>query len=105
MNQIIIIGGYYKESNYRAFGVMAATWCFATFVFVNVYCSCLTSYTSLIFQRPAINNLRDLAEKSNFLMISVVGSNAHEKLLVIYSIIPIYFHILGPYQINFDYFL
>jgi len=61
---------------------MAATWCFATFVFVNVYCSCLTVYTSLLFQRPDINSLHDLAENPNYQLITVISSTPEIEFLV-----------------------
>ena len=76
-------GGYYRESSYRALGVMAATWCFATFVFVNVYSSCLTVYTSLTFQRPDINSLLDLAENPNYQLITIISSAPEIEFLVI----------------------
>ncbi|EFX79391.1 hypothetical protein DAPPUDRAFT_319679 [Daphnia pulex] len=42
--------------------LLAATWCFVTFVFVNTYNSTLTSYMSVTYQKPEIiNSFRDLA--------------------------------------------
>ena len=78
----VIQGGYYKTSNYRALGVMAATWCFATFVFVNAYSSCLTQYMSLLFQRPDINTIQDLAENTNYKLVIVSQSGAENRLFV-----------------------
>jgi len=53
----LIIGEYHQNSSRRyAVGIMAFTWCLATFFIVNIYSSCLTSYLSLTFQRPDINS-------------------------------------------------
>lgn len=42
----VLKGGYFRSSH-RFIGMIVAVWCFATFVFVNIYSSCLTSYVSL----------------------------------------------------------
>ena len=47
--------------------VITTFWILATFVFVNVYNSCIMSYMSLRFQRPVINTLQDLANNPNYL--------------------------------------
>jgi hypothetical protein len=41
--------------------LLAATWFFVAFVFVNIYNSTLTSYLSVTYQKPDINSFRELA--------------------------------------------
>ncbi len=75
-------GGYYRNGC-RSTGVVAVMWCLATFVFVNIYCSCLTSYMSIITQRPDINSYHDLATNPNYQPSIVNGSIAEAVFLVI----------------------
>ncbi|XP_046651950.1 uncharacterized protein LOC124342817 [Daphnia pulicaria] len=54
--------------------LLVATWCFATFVFVNIYNSTLRSYMSVTYQRPEINSFRDLATATNYKATVLIGS-------------------------------
>lgn len=76
------IGGYYRNMSGRSVKILVSTWCFATFVFVNIYSSCLTSYMSLTFQRPEINTFRELADNPNYQLATLEGSLAEVIFLV-----------------------
>ena len=60
-------------------------WILTTFVFVNVYGSCIMSYMSLRFQRPVINTLQDLANNPNYLP-TAFKNVAPENILMVYRI-------------------
>ncbi|KAK4023796.1 hypothetical protein OUZ56_009195 [Daphnia magna] len=68
-------GGYFR-SRQSSLYVLAATWCFAAFVFVNIYNSTLVSYMSVIYQKPEINSFGDLAASSYKTTVSI-GSISH----------------------------
>ena len=67
----------------RSVGMMAITWCFATFVFVNIYSSCMSSYMALQFQRPDIATFQDLANNPYYQPTTVKGVTAEFIFLVI----------------------
>ncbi len=71
------------SNNRRSIKVMMFIWCLTTFVVVNVYSSCLTSYLSLIFERPDINSFSDLASNENYQLTTVETTLADIILLVI----------------------
>jgi len=79
---IIITGGQIPDGPWRVVRVMVVTWCFATFCFVNIYSSCLTSYMSLTFQRPDINTFEELATNPNYQMTTFKGTTAEVVFLV-----------------------
>jgi len=85
------IGGYYRNMSGKSIKILFFTWCFTTFVFVNIYSSCLTSYMSLTFQRPEINSFRELAANPNYQLVTLEGSNAEIIFLVFMSNITISF--------------
>lgn len=61
-------------SSYVSQRLLAAAWCLIAFVFVNVYCSTLTSYMSVTYQRPTINSVRDLAFTPSYKATVIAGS-------------------------------
>ena len=81
VNYTLSKGGYFRNGH-KSVGMIAVVWCFATFVFVNIYSTCLTSYMSLTFQRPAINSFGDLAMAKDYDLTVVKGSNAEVIFLV-----------------------
>ena len=68
-----ITGGNFK-SDYRPVGVIAFTWCLFAFFIVNIYSSCVTSYTSLKFQRPDVQTFQDVASDSRYQVLTVESS-------------------------------
>lgn len=77
------LGGHYRNRSDRSIKIVVSTWCFVTFVFVNIYSSCLTSYLSLTFQRPEINSFRDLATNPNYQLATLEGSMPENIFMVI----------------------
>ena len=67
----------------RSVGIVAFVWLLATFVFVNIYSSCLASYMSLRFQRPDVSTFQDLATNPNYNPMVIKGSSA-ELLFLVY---------------------
>ena len=80
-NLTLLKGGYIRNCH-QSIKMIAVVWCFATFVFVNIYSSCLTSYMSLIFQRPDINSFHDLAMAKDYDLSVVKGTNPEKMSLV-----------------------
>ncbi|XP_046458984.1 glutamate receptor ionotropic, delta-2-like [Daphnia pulex] len=66
--------------------LLVATWCFATFVFVNIYNSTLRSYMSVTYQRPEINSFRDLATATNYKATVLIGSIQDIDLRVVMEV-------------------
>ena len=84
MHCCLRIGGYYWHS-YRSIGVMASTWCLViAFFLVNIYSSCLTSYTSLTFQRPNVSSFSDLATKPNYQVMALVKGTTPDNTFSVY---------------------
>lgn len=85
-SQVLSIGaGNLPSNNMRSIKVMMFTWCLTTFIVVNVYSSCLTSYLSLIFERPDINSFSDLATNPNYQLATVEASYPEIIFFVINS--------------------
>lgn len=74
-------GGNLKIVN-KSVGLIVVTWCFTTFVFVNIFNSCLTSYMSLTFQRPDIGSFQDLANDSRYQAATMRGTYPEITFLV-----------------------
>lgn len=74
-------GGNY-QTDLRSVGLITFTWCLVTFVFVNIYSSCLTSYMSLTSQRPDINSLKDLATDPSYQLTTLKGTDTELMFLV-----------------------
>ncbi|XP_046650818.1 glutamate receptor ionotropic, delta-2-like [Daphnia pulicaria] len=70
----IVSQGLRFPSSYVSQRLLAAAWCLIAFVFVNVYCSTLTSYMSVTYQRPTINSVRDLAFTPSYKATVIAGS-------------------------------
>ena len=66
--------GDYCRFRHSSQKILVATWCLIAFVFVNVYNSTLTSYMSVIYQRPVINSMSDLAANPSYKMTVLTGS-------------------------------
>ncbi|XP_046463702.1 uncharacterized protein LOC124209652 [Daphnia pulex] len=66
--------GIYFPCRQSSQKLLAATWCLVAFVFVNIYNSTLTSYTSVVYQRPEINSFRDLALATKYKATVLIGS-------------------------------
>ncbi|XP_057374594.2 uncharacterized protein LOC130695477 [Daphnia carinata] len=74
----IISQGSSFRSRQSSLYLLAATWCFAAFVFVNSYNSTLVSYMSVTYQKPNINSFEDLAAQSSTYKTAVsIGSISH----------------------------
>lgn len=86
---ILHSGGYFRNrnSNSRSVGMIALTWALATFVFVNIYASCLTSYMSLIFQRPDVSTFKDLPTNPNYQLATRKQTTAETIFLVSYILL------------------
>ena len=67
------------QSGYKTIGVIAIFWCFFGFMFVNIYCSTLTSFMSITYQRPDINSFKDLANNPNYEATILKGSISEIK--------------------------
>lgn len=78
-------GGGFKRSD----GITAVTWCLAAFTFVQIYSSCLTSYTSLVFQRPGVVTFENLATSRRHEVFTVKYTFAERLFLVKYQNHPI----------------
>jgi len=78
----IFLGGRFRRSD----GITAVTWCLAAFTFVQIYSSCLTSYTSLVFQRPGVVTFEDLATSHRHEVFTIKHTYAERLILVIYQI-------------------
>ena len=79
----ILIGETYR-SGHRLVGFLAAIWCLATFVFVNIYNSTLASYLSLSYNVPEVNSIKELASSSTYQLAILKGSISEVDILVIY---------------------
>ena len=77
----LLAGGSY-QTNLRSVGFITLTWCLVSFVFVNIYSSCLTSYMSLTSQRPDINSLKDLATDPNYQLTNLKGTFTERMFMV-----------------------
>lgn len=62
--------------------LLAATWCFVSFVFVNIYNTTLTSYMSVTYQKPEINSFYDLAAATPYKATILTGSIQEIDLMV-----------------------
>ena len=71
------------QSGYKTIGVIAIFWCFLGFMFVNIYCSTLTSFMSITYQRPDINSFKDLAHNPNYEATILKGSISEIDILVL----------------------
>jgi len=71
-----------SRNSSRSLGVITAAWCIVTFVFVNVYSSCMSSYMSLQFQRPDVATFDDLASNQNYQPTTIKGVTAEFIFLV-----------------------
>jgi len=88
----IYIGGLFKFHNItgvrsnpspRSVGIVAFSWLLATFVFVNIYSSCMSSYMSLTFQRPDFSTYQDLADNPKQEPCILKGSSGYFLFMVI----------------------
>ena len=78
-----LVGGYFR-AGHHFLGILAISWCLASFVFVYVYSTVLTSALATSYVAPEINSMEDLAESSHFNMALFQGSTAEEDVLVEY---------------------
>ena len=83
---IYFFKGSYYRTGYRVLGTIAATWCFAAFVFVNVYSGTLTSYLSAQYKSPEINSMEQLAQNPNFQIVTQKGTFPELDLRVLTSV-------------------
>ena len=74
-------GAYYPGRNVH-FGILAAAWCSAAFIFVNVYCGTLTSYLAASYNRPDINSMYELGHSSKYQMVVLKGLLPEFEMLV-----------------------
>lgn len=74
--------GISLQNGYKTIGVIAIFWCFLGFMFVNIYCSTLTSFMSITYQRPEINSFKDLANNPNYQATIQKGSIGEIDILV-----------------------
>ena len=79
-----MVKGGSVQSGYKTVGVIAIFWCFLGFMFVNIYCSTLTSFMSITYQRPEINSFKDLANSPNHQAMIKKGSISEMDILVYY---------------------
>jgi len=82
-------GGHFQKT-FRSVGIIATAWCLATFVFVYVYSTCLTSYMSLTFQKSEINSFQDLTTNPNY-QLAIVKKDVPDWLFMVYIYIINYF--------------
>lgn len=75
--------GMYYRSGHRSDVVLAVTWTFFAFVIINIYSSCLTSYTSLTYKRSEIGTFEDLANHPEYGVSTLKGSIMEISILVI----------------------
>ncbi|KAI9556282.1 hypothetical protein GHT06_018856 [Daphnia sinensis] len=71
---VMISQGSYFPSRQPSQKLLAATWCFVSFVFVNIYNSTLTSYMSVTYQKPEVNSFYDLAAATSYKATILTGS-------------------------------
>ena len=81
-NSIWQLLGWYFHSGGVAVGITVTAWCLASFILVNIYTSCITTYMSLTTQRPDIVSFHDLAISSAYKMAVSAGSSAEVNFLV-----------------------
>ena len=74
-------GGYYK-GKVRYLSVIAASWCFVAFVFVNVYNSTLTSTLAISYKAPEINSVQQLADSTKFQLVTIKGILPDMQIMV-----------------------
>ena len=67
----------------RSVGIVAFIWLVATFVFVNIYSSCMASYMSLRFQRPDVSTFKDVANNPHYQPTNVKAAAAEFIFLVL----------------------
>lgn len=79
----ILVFFFIDSKFHRSDGVAAVTWCLAAFIFVNIYSSCLTAYTSLVFQRPDIVSFQDLASNPRYEVVTMKYTLTERIFLVI----------------------
>ena len=94
----------YYRSVHRSVVALAVTWAIFAFVVVNIYSSCLTSYTSLTYQRSEIVTFEDLAEHSEYGLSTVKGS-IMEIALLESTILIITFYFLSIWKLPLFLFL
>ena len=75
--------GTSTQTGYKTVGVIAIFWCFLGFMFVNIYCSTLTSFMSITYQRPEINSFKDLANNPNYQATIKKGSISEIDIMVL----------------------
>lgn len=76
------LGAGYYRGGHRSIGILVLTWVLVSFVFVNIYSSCLTSYMSLTSKRPDINSFKDLANDPNYQLTVLKGAIPEHIFLV-----------------------
>lgn len=80
---LLFIKGIHFPSRQSWQTLLAAAWCLAGFVFVNIYNSNLISYMSVTYQKPEINSYHDLALATDYKATVLMGSIQDIDLLVI----------------------
>jgi hypothetical protein len=65
--------GNYFRGKAPSLSVVAASWCFVAFVFVNVYNSMLTSTLATSYKAPEINSVQQLADSPTYQMTTLKG--------------------------------
>lgn len=76
--------GVHFRAGSRSLGIISFVWILATFVFVNIYSSCMSSYMSLQSQRPDINTFQDLASNPDYLPLTFKGASLENYFIVLY---------------------
>lgn len=71
---VMVSQGSHFPSHQPSQKLLAATWCFVSFVFVNIYNTTLTSYMSVTYQKPEINSFYDLAAATPYKATILTGS-------------------------------
>lgn len=69
--------------------VLALTWAIFAFVIVNIYSSCLASYTSLTYKRSEIGTFEDLSNHPEYSLTTLKGSIIEIVALVSMTILVI----------------
>jgi hypothetical protein len=63
-------------------GVLAFTWSLIAIVIVNAYNSSVISYLSANYRKPEVSTFKELAENSNYKMLSLKGTVAEYDVKV-----------------------
>ena len=83
----------YYRSGHRSVVVLAAIWAIFAFVIVNIYSSCLASYTSLTYKRSEIETFEDLANCPEYGLSTLKGSiNEIAVLVITIKLYPYFFY-------------